>query len=257
MKIHAEFKQKNGGDPTVEWMLARTGVVTASEFDSLVSPKGKVRTGEGVETYLCKKLAETWLGGPLPAFTAFAVEQGVILEEQAVPFAELEYELEIRQVGFVSSNDGSIGCSPDGLIGFGQLPLDTAKPTPILDLPPNASGIEIKCPNLDTHIKYLLANCLPDDYVAQVQGSMYVTGCPTWHFLSYRRYMPPLHLIVERDEKYHAALEEAVDGFLERFEQAMATLIEINGGPPSPRHRGKVPFRKMLNEIGNDLNATA
>jgi YqaJ-like viral recombinase domain len=243
MKISAHFKQKNGGDPTIDWQLARVGIVTASEMDALITPLGKVRMGEGVETYLCKKLAERWIGGPLGQFfTNFAVEQGNILEEQAIPFAELEYDLKIEQVGFVATDDGLVGCSPDGLIGFNPANFDKVKVTDYKLGVAGESGIEIKCPQLETHIKYLLAGELPKDYVAQVQGSMWVTGCATWHFLSYRRNFPALHLVIERDEKFQDALTLAVELFQEQFDAALKRLIEINGGPPNPKHRGAVPF---------------
>lgn len=244
MKIHAHFQQKNGGDPTVEWGLARVGVFTASEFDSLITPLGKIRTGEGVESYLCKKLAERWIGGALPsAFSGnFVTEQGNILEEWAIPFAEFEYGLKIRQVGFVSTDCGRSGCSPDGLVGFDDAKLSKTGPTDY-KLAGDESGIEIKCPNLDTHIKYLLGNEIPKDYIAQVQGSMLITGCSTWHFLSYRRNLPALHLVINRDEAFCEALAQALDEFTQRFDIAMEKLVKINGGPPNPRHRGIVPFK--------------
>jgi hypothetical protein len=254
MKIHAEFQQKNGGDPTVEWLLARCGVVTASEFSSLVTPLGKVSEGKGVFTYLCEKLAERWIGGPLPSFYASACEQGSILEEEAIPFAALDYNLDIQQVGFVAMDGARVGCSPDGLIGFNGLSKD--QPTDY-HLTGSESGIEIKCPNLETHIKYLLKNELPADYVAQVQGSMFVTGCATWHFLSYRRKLPALHLVIGRDEKYHAALAEALESFNDQLDEAMEKLVKINGGLPDQKHRGNVPFTMpALQTIGDDLGAT-
>jgi len=252
MKIHAHFQQKTGGDPTLEWQLARVGIFTASEFDSLVSPTGVIRKGEGVETYLCKKLAERWIGGQLPSYTAFAMEQGTILEEQAIPYAEFEYSMKIRQVGFVSTDNGRVGCSPDGLIGFDESKLRPTEASPYV-LNGNESGIEIKCPNLDTHIKYLLAGKLPTDYIAQVQGSMFITGCKTWHFLSYRRNLPALHLVIEQDLKFQSALETALDEFTARFDLAMARLVEINGGEPDPKQRGTVPFKIEKYVSGVDI----
>lgn len=242
MKIHAQFQQKNGGDPTLEWNLIRVGKVTASEVDALVSPTGEVRKGLGVETYLCQKIAERWIGGSLPsAFSgSFATEQGNIVEELAIPFAEFEYGLKIQQVGFVSSDSNFVGCSPDGLIGFESLSKTTPTPYKVSG---NESGFEIKCPALETHIKYLLKAEIPKDYIAQLQFSMFITGCKTWHFLSYRRNMPALHIIVEQDLKFQAALEQALDDFRARFDLAMAKLIEINGGEPNPKQRGAVPFR--------------
>ncbi len=196
---------------SLDWLIARAGVVTASEMDALVSPKWKVRESKGVETYLTQKLAEKWLGGPLPGFMDVDVEIGKILEEKAIPAYEFDFSELITRVGFVTTDDGLFGCSPDGLIG-------------------SDGGIEIKCPRLDSHIKYLLADEVPDQYLAQVHFSMFVTGRPWWKFMSYRPKMPMLVKLVERDEKIIEVLEEATGDFKEKMNAAWARLVEMNGG---------------------------
>ena len=198
---------------SVEWMIARAGIPTASEFDALITPKWKIKTGEGPKTYLHKKLAEWWQGGPLMSFNTFDVEQGQMLEHEAKPFAKLEYGLEITNVGLVTTDDGMAGCSPDGLIG-------------------DDSGIEIKCPAVHTHVGYLLGGELPDEYAAQVHGSMYVTGRSSWRFMSYRRHFPPVMLLIERDDEIQKQIAEALAIFLEAFDDMKKRLIELNGGPP-------------------------
>lgn len=197
---------------SVEWGLLRAGKVTASEMDALISPTGEVRTGEGPKSYLAKKVAEAWQGGPLLEFNSFDMEAGQILENEALPWFEAMTGSDIKTVGFITSDDGRIGCSPDGLIG-------------------DNCGIEIKCPKVETHVGYLLDGRLPKAYVAQVHGSMFVTGFNQWKFISYRRRFPNLVLTIERDEKFQNALSEALDSFLERFEQSMKRMEEINGGP--------------------------
>lgn len=210
MKIHNDISQGS-----LEWMLLRAGKVTASEMDSLISPLGKIRTGEGVDTYLNQKLVEKWIGGPLPQLQGiFDVEQGSILEERARPAFTIHTGLEVTTAAFIESEDGQSGCSPDALVcGFDQ-------------------GVEIKCPTMPKHVGYLRAGVLPKDYVAQVQGSMFVTGFHCWHFFSYNRQFPPLHLVVDRDEEFQVALQDALDDFLERMDSAMKRLEDMNGGPP-------------------------
>jgi len=149
---------------SVSWMQARAGIPTASEFDSLVTPEFKVRTGEMPKTYVAKKLAEAWLGGPLLTFNTFDMDAGQILEEEAIPWWELEFGQTVQRVGLVTTDDGRVGCSPDGLL--------------------ENCGLEIKCPKPETHVGYLLKGDLPKDYRAQVHGGMYVTGYPQWNFLS-------------------------------------------------------------------------
>lgn len=208
MKIH---NVPQGGS---EWLILRAGIPTASEFDNLVTPKFEPRKGQTPETYLSKKLAERWMGGPLPTFTSFGdMEQGKILEEEARPWYALEYNVEVEQVGFVTTDDGRIGCSPDGLIG-------------------EDGGLELKCPTPHTHVDYLLDNKVPDEYLAQVHGALLVTGRPWWRFVSYRRNFPALVVQVNRDPKIQILLSEVLAEFNDKLERAFNRLQEINGGPP-------------------------
>jgi len=219
--IHREYEQGS-----LEWLLARAGIPTASEFDALVTPEFKVRTGQMPLSYLAAKVAEAWQGGPLPGFQSFATEQGSILEDEAIPWFELEHSCTVDRVGFITTDDGRIGCSPDGLLG-------------------EDGGIEIKCPEAHTHTKYLLAGELPKDYAAQVHGSMFVTGRPWWKFLSYRRHFPPLLLTIARDDEIQDNLAEALADFVADFQQAMMTMIEKNGGPPPPRKPMLTPLTPL------------
>lgn len=226
------MKKHDIAQGSVDWLIARAGVVTASEVDALVSPTGKIRTGDGVKTYLHRKLTERWTGGPLPVLQGiFDVQQGEILEQRARPAFTIHTGIEVETVGFITSDDGRIGCSPDALIG-------------------NQSGCEIKCPTMPVQIGYLLGGQLPSDYIAQVQFSMYVTGCKTWHFFSYNRRLPPFHLLIERDEKYQDALHDALGEFLEALDDGMARLTKINGGPP-PRPK-PIAERTFANSTGRD-----
>jgi hypothetical protein len=207
MKIHTEFAQNS-----LEWLTARAGVVTASEFDNLLTPKFEPRKGQMPETYLARKLAERWIG-PLPGFNTLDMEFGKILEEEAKPFYTLQFGEEIQSVALITSDDGKVGCSPDGLIG-------------------SDGGIEIKCPEPTNHVKHLMAGKLPDDYACQVHGSLYVTGRQWWKFMSYRRNFPPFVTVVERDTKVDGVIGEVVCAFVERLDAAYSRLCEMNGGPP-------------------------
>lgn len=211
MKIHTEFAQNS-----LEWLQARSGIPTASEFDSLVTPEWKIKTGAGPATYIHKKVAEAWQGGPLPQFQSLDMEFGHIREEEALPWFELEYGVQVQRVALVTTDDGRIGCSPDGLLG-------------------EDSGLECKCPAAHTHVEYVLGGVIPKEDPAQVHGSMFVTGRKWWKFLSYRRGFPPLVLEIERDDKIQAVLAEALEQFLAKFDAAMAKMAEINGGPPRRR----------------------
>jgi hypothetical protein len=197
---------------SAEWRALRMGIPTASEFDQLVTPEFKPRTGQMPETFLYQKLVEKLLGYA-PDFSAFAVEQGVILEQEAKPYYELTFDTPIQKVGFCTTDDATIGCSPDGLLG--------------LD-----GGIEIKCPMPHTHLRYLMDGGLPKDYYAQVHGSMLVTGRPWWIFMSYSRQFAPLVVKVERDERIQTALRAALDAFLAKFADKLKAVQRMREEDP-------------------------
>jgi hypothetical protein len=194
-------------------MNHHVGIPTASGFDNLLTPKFELRKGEMPKSYLYRKVAEKWRGQPLVGFTGvFDVEQGSILEEEALPFFELETGKKVTRVGFITTDDGRAGCSPDGLLEVG--------------------GLEAKCPAAHTHVKYLLSGALPDEYAAQVFGSMYVTGAPEWTFLSYRRKFPSLILTILRDEQIMERIAQALELFQQAFDNAMERVKAANEYSP-------------------------
>ena len=197
---------------SVEWMQARAGIPTASEFGNLVSDTFEIRKGEMPKTYLVKKLAEAWLGGPLAEFNSFDMDQGTILEEEAIPWFEFERGVTVKRVGLITTDDGWCGASPDGLL--------------------ENAGLECKCPRIETHIKYLLKGSLPPEYGPQVHVGMLVTGMPMWTFLSYNRRLPKVVLSIARDDKIQSVLNEALGSFRAAFNAAWDKLCDMNGGPP-------------------------
>lgn len=188
-----------------EWARLRLGRVTASEMGDIMTNSFEARKGDGVQTYMAKKIAEKWYGNPLPDPSSWAMDQGQILETQARTFFELEHNAEVEQVGFIESDDLRCGASPDGLVGID-------------------AGIEIKCPLLKTHVRYLLEGGIPKDYICQVHGSLYVTGRKRWHFLSYYRKFPPLLVTVERDEAIMLKIDVALKTFYAAFDAAFIKI---------------------------------
>lgn len=214
---------------TPEWLQARLGVVTASEADNLLTPELKPKTGEAVTTYLAKKLAEWWTGTIETDVQSFWMQQGNILEEQAIPFYEFSTGETIQRVGLITTDDGTCGASPDGLLG-------------------EDGGIELKCPKSETHVRYLLAGVLPKDYRPQVHFSMYVTGRKWWKFMSYRRGMPEFILTVQRDDGAWSNVQLAVLNFLTQFKAGKERLMELNGGPPKRLQTKPAPVVKAESE---------
>jgi len=193
-----------------EWFDLRASVPTASEWDNLVKADWSPRTGDMPRTYLHRKIAEAW-SGPQIAISSKQMEQGSMREDEALPWFEMKYDVDIRRVGFVTTDDGRLGCSPDGLIG-------------------ETYGLEVKCPDAHTHIGYLMANTVPPCYLPQIHGSMLVTGLTHWKFVSYRTKFPTLVCVVERDEAIQAKLREVLDAFLAQMDAGIRKITDMANG---------------------------
>jgi len=216
MKIHRELQQK-----TWSWFQARAGKVTGSEMGNLITDKGAIRSWASAmpNSYLHRKLAERWRGFALESFTGGRqTDQGNLREPQARRYFAALLESDITEVGGIESDDERLWCSPDGIIG-------------------ESVGLEIKCPNADTHVGWLLDGGVPEEHVLQVQFALFVSGWQEWQFLSYVHDMPHLAVAVKPDAGLFDKFTEALDDFIERFEAGWQTLCDMNGGPPPPRQQ--------------------
>ena len=183
---------------TEEWRLARCGVPSASKFAAIMA---SIKTGEAAErrNYRADLVVERLTGKPLDYFTTAAMKQGTERE----PFARMAYEAKtgniVQEVGFCVIDGLVAGASPDGLIG-------------------DDGGLEIKCPERATHLRYLLSAGEPPEYTWQIQGGMWVTNRKWWDFVSYNPDFPDhLQLIVRRiprDQQKIAKLSAEVAKFL-------------------------------------------
>ena len=196
------------------WFALHIGKVTASHFKHIMTSDFELRKGETVRSFMHLKLAETWRGQLQdPTATSFAMDQGILLEDEAAPWFELEYDCSLARVGFIES--GRLGCSPDRMRS-------------------DDHGWECKCPQAKTHVGYLLEGRVPLDYVTQVHGSIFVSGAKRWDFVSYRRGFPALVITVERDEAIMAKIVATLDSFFAMFDTAMARLKELNKPERTP-----------------------
>lgn len=175
-----------------EWIKARLGRPTASQFHRIVTP-AKMDYSKAASTYVAELLAESIIGKPVHEVSTAAMVRGTDLESDAVKWYEFFRDIEVERVGFCLHDDFNAGASPDGLVG-------------------DDGGLEIKCPEPHTHIKNLLG-----DEVAkptQVHGNLWVTGRKWWDVVSYHPDLPPVLYRVERDDKWIDALDVAMNTFL-------------------------------------------
>lgn len=179
---------------SIDWMMLRLGIPTASEFHKIVTPK-KLELSSQAKPYAYRLIAETLLNRPMDSLENLEwVTRGKELEPHAVKVYEATEEVETRPVGFITTDDGRVGASPDRLI-VGK----------------NA-GLEIKCPSPQMHIQYMLEG-FGDDYRLQVQGQMYVAELDFVDRFSYHPEMPPVPIRTYREEEVIKILRDRLNEF--------------------------------------------
>ncbi len=196
-----------------EWLKARLGVITASEFSKIITPTGS--KSASANEYMGKLIAEHITGEQQDTYCSSDMDRGTMLEPKARSFFEVIKGVKVDKVGMVyKDSDKTIACSPDGLI------MDYHS---ITDEPMGYfEGLEIKCPKLANHIGYVISDQMPKQYIPQVQGSIWTTGADGWWFMSYHPDYKPLIIFVERDNEYIEKMEKIILSFSE--------LLQIHKG---------------------------
>jgi len=202
------MKILNVAQNSPEWLMARLGVVTASEIDALVSPELAIRKGKGPQTYLYRKIAEKVLQRPLDNATSWSMDQGSIIENEAIPWYAFAHNVRVDRVGLCVSDDGRCGFSPDGLIG-------------------DDGGLEIKSPQPARAVEYLLEGEVPENYRLQVQFSLYISRRKYWKFISYSQELPALVIHVEPHQETFDTFDKALPLFYEKFDAKMALIAKL------------------------------
>lgn len=194
---------------TQEWFDARAGIVTASELSKVLAKgEGKTRA-----KYMRQLAAEIVTGAPCESdFKGNThTERGKLLESDARELLSIRLGSDIQQVGLVKNDTIRMGCSPDGIVG-----MKSTEPVAF------DSGVEIKCCLPDIQIERLMRGGVPSEYIAQVEGSLLVTGAPMWVFYSFSVGLPA-HIVevVLIDERKEIITEE-----LYKFNKELDELVE-------------------------------
>jgi len=188
-----------------EWFKLRRGIPTGSEFGRIVTPaKGEI--AKGGDTYAYELVSES-LGWYRSEFKGSPdTERGHRLEKEALRWLRLHHGIKSRPVGFLLSDCGRYGCSPDALTESGE-------------------PVEVKCPSEPVFIKWWESGCLPDDHKAQCHGEMILAGADYCHFVAYseNQYLDGIYIRVERDE-FTAKLQAALIKFCDRLDQLRREL---------------------------------
>jgi len=184
---------------TDEWLLDRAPVVTTSCFSNATS-KGRGKAPSKTKLDYMKEKANAIITQKLPVggYKNAAMQRGNDLEPEAREYYSMLKSASVEQSGLIYLNElKRIGASVDGLVGDDGL-------------------VEIKCPNLNTHIDYLTDGVMPSTYIKQVQGQMWVTGRKWCDFISYHpdAFKMAFVIRVARDEEYIKELSNGIYAFI-------------------------------------------
>jgi hypothetical protein len=200
------------------WHDARRGILTASVVGKLLTPTLKVASNDTSRGLIATLAAERITGWTEETPMNGDMYRGVWSE----PFARDLYSGHYHQAvecGFmIREEDGwTLGYSPDGLVMDDGL-------------------IEVKAPRSKTHLLTVIGDEVPQQYMAQCQAGLLVSGRKWLDFVSY---VGGMHIYVKRvlpDPAWFAVIEAAC----RTFETSVAALVadytkRVEGQPVAER----------------------
>ncbi len=186
------------------WLQQRIGKLTASRMAAAMSflKNGK----ESAERRKLKMeiVAERLTDIIVPHYVTEAMAWGIANEAEAKEAARQIIGVEIKPCGFFDHPEiDNFGATPDGLID-------------------DDGCFEVKCPTTVTHLEWLLANKVPEEYKAQMVCQLIVTGRRYCQFLSYDPRVQRRPLLYKRfspTKAERAQVEEAARVFLAEVDE--------------------------------------
>jgi hypothetical protein len=194
----------------------------------IVTPGGK--SSAQFQLYAHHLIAERLLDRHVNTYTSPEMEKGAALEDSAAEWYEFAEGVETRKIGFVTTDDGRIGCSPDRLISDDGL-------------------LETKCPQPAAQVGYLLTGKIAAKYKPQIQGQLWVCERQWVDVVAYSDEHPkiPHHIVrVERDEKYIALLDKEVTNLADELDRAMDKIRAVSKARPPVAVPPKAALKDML-----------
>jgi len=203
---------------TLEWFAARAGKITGSVAgDVLAKLKSGLEPASRRDLRISLAI-ERFTGKPMESdgFVNAAMQRGIDKEGDARMAYQIATSNEVRQTGFVVSDDNTMGCSLDGDVdGFKGI-------------------IEIKCPKTATHIQTLKDRKLPVDYRWQVTHNLLVTDAAWCDFVSFDDRMPfGLQMVVIRVNRSELDLDTyriALAAFNNEIDAEVESLCNLQQG---------------------------
>ncbi len=157
------------------------GRPTASQYKRFISPVIR-KFSDSHRDWAMELALEQITGGfedVKPVWTR-DIERGLAHEPRMLAAYKLHTGMDVRPVGFVESDCGRTGCSPDSLV---YASTEDPFENPV-------GGVEGKCPKLSKLLDWIKAGKLPDEHKVQVHGCLVETGLPWWDFVGFNAFCP-------------------------------------------------------------------
>jgi len=203
MKIH-EVTQG-----TADWLKLRLGKITGTRLKDLMAKDNLSLVDEMIAENISGLIENT--------FVSQAMEIGIAREPIARQLYEETSNNKVSEIGFITSDKFDyVGCSPDGLIKENEVFI---------------GGLEIKCPQIKAHVKYLRQQQIPNEYKYQVYN--YFLCADTIQWLDFVSYCPefkakPLFIYrIKRQEIEQELyiLEVQIEKFWKKYNEYLTEIL--------------------------------
>lgn len=183
---------KQGSD---DWHKKRLGIITASQINSILTPKGQPAKNQAMRDFACKLAAEREYDFIEDNYQSFDMLRGHFQEEIARDIYDETFD-RVEQCGIIRTmiNGVMVGASPDGLIN-------------------KDGGIEIKSRAPKFQVKTILSGEVPDEYMNQIQTILLVSAREWLDFVQYSNGLPLFVKRVAIDEERQSLIVKAIVEF--------------------------------------------
>jgi hypothetical protein len=184
-----------------EWWDCRKGIPTASNFHKIITATGKA--SKQADDYMNRLIATRlgiWSDKEEDWGRSKWMEHGVTNEDAAFARLGRTRKLTLKKVGFVTTDDGRLGASPDALVEKDN------------------AAVEIKAPAPWTHVGYLrIGHDL--DYRTQVNGHMLVGEFDACIFYSYHPQCPDYFMTILPDKPFQKVMRDLLYAFCDKLDE--------------------------------------
>jgi predicted phage-related endonuclease len=204
VQIHCDYEQGSA-----KWLEARCGMLTASEFDRIITPTLKIADNPKSRAHLWELAAQRISGYVEPCYISDAMLRG---QEDEILAREdyAKHYAPVRQCGFVTNSKWgfTLGCSPDGLVGDEGL----------IECKSRGQKFQVQ-----TIVEHFENGIVPDDFILQVQGQLLITERKWCDLISRCGGLHQITMRVEADERIQDAIIDAAAKFESRINEVVAT----------------------------------